>query len=289
MLSQRLIVISLSLAIIVFLLLKPAVSFASGLGLTFKTEFGTFFIPSNNPIFITVFPKKDPELEKIVRKRLDHTTEFYGIVIKNFTTGQEYFLNAADKFATASVYKIMLMSTIYEMSKRNEIEIDKNISDRIYNMITVSSNEDAWYLADRVGWSTIQKFMSKSGLVDTTMGIPPTTTPKDVLTFLEKLKEQTLVDKKSSLEMYKIMQDQKINDRLPRLLPKNTKIAHKTGELDDVRHDVGIVDTGKNVYAIILMSKNVTNEYNVKETIAKLSKEIYDYFENQWKTVPSIL
>lgn len=41
---------------------------------------------------------------------------------------------------------------------------------------------------------------------------------------------------------------QKINDRIPKFLPKEVVVAHKTGDMDYFEHDVGIVYTPKGDY-----------------------------------------
>ena len=41
--------------------------------------------------------------------------------------------------------------------------------------------------------------------------------------------------------MLSILKDQRLNGKIPFLLPHSVKIAHKTGEDDGITHDVGIV------------------------------------------------
>ena len=273
---------------IFFALLEPSVSAAKG-GIIFHTGLGSFYIPGENPINITVFPKIDPQLEKIVKTNLAKSNATFGVVIKNFETGQEYSFNQDEKFRTASLYKLMTMATVYERVKDGALTLSQSVIRRIYNMITVSDNEDAIYLSEMVGWNTIQKVMNRYGLAKTTLGSPPISTPRDVATYLELLHDKKLVNETYSEVMYRTLLEQKVNDRIPRNLPEGTKVAHKTGELDDVRHDVGIVETPNNTYMIVLMSKNMENEVRVKNIMADISKEVFDYFENQWVNKPSIL
>ena len=109
---QRRVLVLLIFSAIFFALLEPSVSAAKG-GIIFHTGLGSFYIPGENPINITVFPKIDPQLEKIVKTNLAKSNATFGVVIKNFETGQEYSFNQDEKFRTASLYKLMTMATIY--------------------------------------------------------------------------------------------------------------------------------------------------------------------------------
>jgi beta-lactamase class A len=92
--------------------------------------------------------------------------------------------------------------------------------------------------------------------------------------FLEMVARRTAVSSKASEEMLDLMLAQQVSDRLPALLPPDTKVAHKTGDLPEVTHDVGIVYSPQATYVIAVLSDR-GGEY---EPIALLSRAIYDYF-----------
>ncbi len=80
--------------------------------------------------------------------------------------------------------------------------------------------------------------------------------------------------------MLEILKRQRINDRIPKYLPDDLEVAHKTGELDGFKHDAGIVYTPKGDYLFIALSKS-TSPAQAAERIALLSKEVYAYFDAQ--------
>jgi len=59
------------------------------------------------------------------------------------------------------------------------------------------------------------------------------------------------------------------NQRLPKYLPNKVRVAHKTGDVFQLKHDCGIVYT-KNPYIICVM----TDKSNY-ETISQISKDVY--------------
>jgi beta-lactamase class A len=78
--------------------------------------------------------------------------------------------------------------------------------------------------------------------------------------------------------MLDILKKQKLNDRIPRYLPDDVIVAHKTGELFGAKHDAGIVFLKKGDFMIIVLS----DTQNVKvavEKIARFSEDIFNYFE----------
>jgi len=80
--------------------------------------------------------------------------------------------------------------------------------------------------------------------------------------------------------MISILKDQTLNQKLPKYLPAGTGIAHKSGELDEYSHDTGIVYAPWGEYIIVALSKSADPQI-ASETIAQISKDVYDYFKAQ--------
>lgn len=66
-------------------------------------------------------------------------------------------------------------------------------------------------------------------------------TPREMTALLCKIFEGKTPDRKWSDFALQILLKQQLNDRLPRLLPPGTRVAHKTGTLAHVRNDSGII------------------------------------------------
>ena len=69
-------------------------------------------------------------------------------------------------------------------------------------------------------------------------------------------------------------------DKLPKYLPEAALIAHKTGELDYFTHDGGIVYGPKGPYIIVVLTETKSPP-DAQETIANISKAVYNYFEQK--------
>lgn len=69
--------------------------------------------------------------------------------------------------------------------------------------------------------------------------------PRDMTRLLEKIFLGEVIDRAACDAMLEILLDQQLNDRLPRLLPAGTLVAHKTGTFSGVRNDAGIIYVGE--------------------------------------------
>jgi hypothetical protein len=83
------------------------------------------------------------------------------------------------------------------------------------------------------------------------------TTAADVARFFERARAGTLLGpggESASAELYGLLRDQQVNDRLPAGLPPGTPVAHKTGDRLHWAHDGGIVTTPRGELLLVVLS-----------------------------------
>lgn len=94
---------------------------------------------------------------------------------------------------------------------------------------------DGTKLKEPTGWS-------KAGLIEDNkkygLGV---STPKDMVTILEMLNQGKVVSPAASKDILDIMKMQQVRDGIARHAPEDLEIASKSGSLDALRSDVGIV------------------------------------------------
>lgn len=229
----------------------------------------------------------------------------YGVAVLDLKDGQTVSINADRVFPTASLYKVLVMYRVYQameqgtLSAADKITIEAGdmveadewdklspgqvitVSDAVERMITESSNIAAYALARQVGsWNGVLQSASQLGMKETTWnGEDFVTTPNDMLHFFELLANRSLLSPKASDEMTAVLLRQKINDRLPADLPAGTKVAHKTGELTDIRNDGGIVFANNGPYVIVLMGQGI-NPADAVKAEATISRMVFDWLVN---------
>ena len=111
------------------------------------------------------------------------------------------------------------------------------------------------------------------------------TSPEDMEKVLHMVYDKTLFSPWVSEQMVDIMKRCQTNSRIPKYLPNGIEVAHKTGTVDKVANDCGIVYTPKGDYILCLYyNGNVATpeEYdaNVKgifsdTLLAELSRDIF--------------
>jgi len=117
-------------------------------------------------------------------------------------------------------------------------------------------------------------------LVD--VGAPTTennvATPAELNRLLTMIAKKEILSASSSDLILDILRRQQYNSRLPYLLPPGTKVAHKTGTVNEVVNDSGIIylPEGKGQIAITVLSRKVEEKQAAEHTIAKVARAVYD-------------
>lgn len=248
-------------------------------------------------------------LDQVVQSALQGTKGDYGVVVKNLNNNEVYNLNEHEFFEAGSLYKLWVMATVFQKIQRGELKeddiltediqvlnekfnIDSNtaeltegritlsVAGALKQMVTISHNYAALLLAEKVGLSSVDKFLKDNNFSESrigTNGESPFTSASDISLFFEKLYKGQLADEQYTKEMIDLLKNQQLNDKLPKYLPEGVTIAHKTGEIDYLSHDGGIVYSPKGDYIIIVLTKSdIPTAAN--DRISQISKNVYDYF-----------
>lgn len=168
-----------------------------------------------------------------------------------------------------------------------------SLKNLIYDMITVSSNLATNVLIEiadakqvmktmkAIGADKIQVLRGVEDLKAYNLGLSNTTTAYDLMLIFREIYFHTIINEATAAAMTDILKEQHYTEIIPALLPDDAVTANKTGSIQGVVHDSGIVflPDGR-AYIIILLGKEITNMDNAVETEANVSKMIYDYMNN---------
>lgn len=186
------------------------------------------------------------------------------------------------------------LSEFDDSDKNTYDKIGRYISLRelVFDMISISSNFATNLVIKYIGAENINNTMSDIGAKNINVlrgvedikafekGLNNTTSARDLLVIYEKLASGKVLNRDLSNEMVEILKNQKYDDIIPKYLPKEIEVAHKDGWINGVRHDSGIVFLENGVsYVLILLSKNLDNELEGADMLAKVSLEIYNHIK----------
>ena len=220
------------------------------------------------------------------------------VMIEVFKQAEEGKFSLKDSFLIKNQFKSIVDSSFYSLDSTDDSESEiyrhigekRTLYDLMYEMIIASSNLSTNLVIDLVDAKNVTQTMREMGAKKIKVlrgvednkayeaGLNNTTTAYDLMLIYEKIAEGKAVDKKSSHEMIKILSKQDHNNIIPAELPKDVKVAHKTGWITGVQHDSGIVilPDGRK-YVLVLLSKNLQDESSAIKAMAHVSRMIYDF------------
>lgn len=247
-----------------------------------------------------------PTLAEVIEKELEGTKGTYGFVVKNLKTAETYYLNEHRRFQPASLYKLWIMATVYDQVRQGTLKLDEVLTDSVSalnerfliatedaelregtvtftvaqaleEMITNSHNYASLLLTARIKISNVEKFLKEHSLKESYTGTPPQTTPYDIALFFEMLYHGDLNSPEHTQEMIALLGRQNLNNVLPKYIPRDIKIAHKTGQLDVFAHDAGIFYLETGDYVIAGLSESLS-PHDAEDRIAHVSRAVFEYF-----------
>jgi beta-lactamase class A len=180
------------------------------------------------------------------------------VMTEAFAQAEEGKLNWDELVKLTSQNKVSGSGVLTEFS--NGVQLP--VRDVMHLMIVVSDNTAANMMIDRVGGNAVNARMAQFGLVQTRLmrkimsggagvtdeGAKPEnkqwgigrSSPAEMVEIVEKLYRGEWINKNASNEMLAVMKRQQYHDGIGRDL-KDVTIASKSGALDHLRSDVGIV------------------------------------------------
>lgn len=220
------------------------------------------------------------------------------VMIEVFKQVKEGKFAITDSLVIKNEFKSIVDSSAYSLDVKDDSEEvlynslgqKRTIYQLVYEMITVSSNLATNMLIELVDAKNVTQTLRSlnintmkvlRGVEDGKAfekGLNNTVTAMDLGLLFEKIANHQVLNSKDCEEMKKILFDQKFNDIIPALLPKEVKVAHKTGSITGVHHDSGIVylPNGKR-YILVLLSKKMDNFEEGTKMLGEVSKLVYEY------------
>lgn len=249
----------------------------------------------------------------IIKSQINEYDIKYSLSVKRLDTGQEFNINENEVVPSASTIKVFIMAEAMRQIKEGIIKHERikvSTKDHVpYSIISLLSHENTYTIMDLItlmmiqsdntatnvlidilGMDKINKFIKSIGCYSTILerkmmdfdarkrGIENKTSSKDLTHFMELLYKGRIVDEKSSEKMIDIMKHQLDSSMMRYFIPEEVEIANKTGELDGIDNDTGIVYTKKGDYIFTMMTYNGKSNNEARFVIAQASKIVYEYF-----------
>jgi beta-lactamase class A len=244
---------------------------------------------------------------------LGQTGGTFGVVVFDLNAEREaYAHNTREVFSAASLIKVPIVMAVYQLAAQNELNLDERITMQaadqvggsgilqnqpagsVYTirelcgyMLTVSDNTAGNLILQRIGFEPVNRYMEAIGANQTRVqrlflddaarlaGRDNLTSPADMSLLLRLLNNRAFA---GAQEILTSMANSTDRSKLVARLPDDLTVAHKTGTLTGVEHDVGIVQLANRPYVVVFLSKGVASRDAGVQTIARSSELIYTHF-----------
>ena len=260
--------------------------------------------------------KFSSRLARRVEKQISSSNTSCAIVIKDLKRpGVEYTHAQDKKFAAASMIKIHILAAALRACEEGKLNLSMpvviekeditggsgrlkcmktpihiTLARLLRLMITRSDNTASNKVISMLGFDYINDTSAKLGATNTLLrrkmmdfsqrknGVDNYTTAGDVSLVLEKIYNCRLYSKHSSRFAMMLLKGQRVNDRIPKLLPNTIIVAHKTGLEKSVVHDAGIIFSPKGDYILCVLTGNIHDYKKGKNFIAHISRLVYNLY-----------
>jgi beta-lactamase class A len=230
-------------------------------------------------------------------------------------TGQRLDREAERSFPSASVIKVPILAALYQEAEAGRLSWDETVvlaegakvpgsgvlrelhlgteltlEDLARLMIVVSDNSATNLLIDRIGTGIVNDLLAGLGCETTRLGrkmydfaardrgLENRCAAGEITDLLVRLKQRQLVSTAASEDMLAIMKRQTHVNKIPRLLPSDTPIANKTGEITGVSHDVGIINAPSGPIALSVLTEGARDRVGAEDAISRIARTVYDYW-----------
>ena len=220
------------------------------------------------------------------------------VMIELFKQQKEGLINLNDSIVVANEFKSIVDGSTYTLNIKDDsdditygkIGSKQTLYDLITPMITLSSNLATNILIDIVSpektTSTMHKlgannFKILRGVEDQKaydLGLSNSTTAHDLSVIMTAIADGSAGTKNDCEAMISLLKNQEWNDMIPKYLPRDIQVAHKTGAIAGVHHDTAIIYLPNgNKYILVLLSKNLKDFEQATDQLAVISKTIYNF------------
>lgn len=255
----------------------------------------------------------------MLKEELILYTDLLGVksafVVKDFSTGKTVSFNEGLVVPSASLIKVPVMIEAFRQIRSGVLSPDQRLSikseevvpfsvlefldcgnsytllDLIRLMIVYSDNTAANILMELVGMDNVNACIRDLGLKETKLqrkmmdsesrkaGKENYTTAGEMADIMIRLYQGEILDKESSEQMLAIMKGQGDECMMRVDLPDEMVIARKSGELENLNHEIAIVYGKQGDYLYVFFVWDARSNNDSRQILQRTSKIVYDYFD----------
>ena len=149
-------------------------------------------------------------------------------------------------------------------------------------MLIVSDNPATSAVLDAIGMDRVNAWLKQTGLSNTNLEVGfdddslGTPLRANLTTAADCLRLLYVIDTDPAYAFVRHMLTNNLrNERIPKHLPDEAVIAHKTGTLNGLCHDIATIESPKAAYHLVILADGLPDGHDFTSDIARFSSEIY--------------
>lgn len=251
------------------------------------------------------------QIAALAEERPDGTE--VGVSLKNLDTGELFDINGDHDFPSASTVKILILAGLAEAVDEGRLSLDDKLPaaadirlggsgvvnwldrdleltlrDHAWLMTAISDNSSSNVLMNAVGIPEINELGKRLNVGKTLMGrnfmdrnIPKgpaknRATANGLVNILAAIYADDIASPELCAWMRKCLADQQHTDRLARHLPDGADYAGKTGTINGINHDCGVISGKNGKFAVAVLTHHFENPYDADRFIGRIGTAIGD-------------
>jgi len=240
----------------------------------------------------------------------------YACHIEDMENGDCFGYEDERQLPSASLIKLPVMGEMLREAREGGIRLDQRMTltekDKVpYSILTLLDTSNSYTLADLItlmiiqsdntaanllirlaGMDRINAFSRSLGLEKTLLqrsmmdfearkaGRENFTSAADMGRFMAALYRRQIVDRDASEWMLRVLKEQLDRSMMMLYLPDSLEVAHKTGELENLDHDAGLVSSPAADYSFAALVWNAPDNCSARLAVAEMSRAVYKYYNN---------
>lgn len=254
-------------------------------------------------------PDRWQDIRKLYEQRPDGTT--VGIAARDLATGETLDLNGEHDFPSASTVKVLVavaLARAFDEGRlhpdekrraRSEIRLDGSgvmnwldpdleltLRDHAWLMLAISDNTTSNVLIEAVGIEAVNASGEDLGVGATRLGrrfmgddAPPgpprnRATANGLVAVLAAIEQDRAASAGQCAWLRACLDEQQHRDRLARHLPEDVRYRGKTGTIDHIAHDCGVLTGPNGSIAVAVLTHGFENPYDADRFIGRIGSAV---------------
>ncbi len=274
-------------------------------------------VASTAPAQQTLQSALHAKLEADLANVAGHLNGVMGYAIKDLSSGETFLRLPDTVFPQASSIKLTILLELMRQAQEGKLSLEEKYTLRRSEMtagdtepiltmlgdgtVTLSLRDIAIFMAvlsdntatniliDRLEMDNINKGVMRLGLKETKLrrhmidieaakkGNENVSTPREMLTLLEKVRAGQALDTAHTKEYFDILRLPKESE-FHKALPEDVSIADKPGALEGVRCDTGLIDIPGHPFIMSVTTTYLAKDDDGEHAVEEAARVVYDYF-----------